>query len=156
MAWLKLLTRKFKTYLKLSPWERKLLWYALALFPVIALSLQLGGLGRTQKLISRLSLPLPQVSAQYKLARVWQTTRIVNITSRYYFFLHNCLRQSLLLCWLLHNQGIVSELRIGVQCQGEKFQAHAWVEYEGYPLNDSADVRKRFATFESAINFPRC
>ena len=51
---------------------------------------------------------------------------------------------------------MVSELRIGVQCQGEKFQAHAWVEYEGYPLNDSADVRKRFATFESAINFPQC
>ena len=156
MAWLKLLTRKLKTYLKLSPWERRLLWYALMLFPIITLSLKLGGLGRTQKLILRLSVPLPQVSVQYQLARVWQTARIVNIVSRYYFFWHNCLRQSLILWWLLRNQGMVSELRIGVQCQGKQFQAHAWVEYEGYPLNDSADVRKRFATFDSAINFPRC
>jgi hypothetical protein len=59
----------------------------------------------------------------------------------------NCLSQSLTLWWLLQCQGIESELRIGVRGAGDQFQAHAWIEYQGTPLNEIQDVQSRFTTF---------
>jgi hypothetical protein len=44
-----------------------------------------------------------------------------------------CLSQSLTLTRMLASRGVESELVIGVQ-PGERFAAHAWVEYEGIPL----------------------
>lgn len=59
-----------------------------------------------------------------------------------------CLEQSLALCSLLRRQGVAAELRIGVQSL--PFQAHAWVEVDGRPLNEDADVTRQFATFPLA------
>ena len=44
-----------------------------------------------------------------------------------------CLAQSLTLTRMLASRGVESELVIGVR-PGERFAAHAWVEYEGIPL----------------------
>jgi len=40
---------------------------------------------------------------------------------------------------------------IGVRKATGRFEAHAWVELRGVVLNDSADVRERFAAFDRAI-----
>src|SRR5882724_10572300 len=45
-----------------------------------------------------------------------------------------CLEQSLVLYYLLRRQGVAARYRHGVQAY--PFEAHAWVEYRGYPLND--------------------
>jgi hypothetical protein len=57
----------------------------------------------------------------------------------------------LTLWWLLHRQGVVSDLRIGVRNSGGHFEAHAWVEYQGYPLNEQAQVHQRYTSFAQAI-----
>lgn len=58
-----------------------------------------------------------------------------------------CLPESLTLLTLLRRRGIAAELRIGVATAGP-FAAHAWVEVDGRPVNDTADVAERFAVFE--------
>jgi len=51
----------------------------------------------------------------------------------------SCLTQSLALHCLLTRAGHQSQLRIGANKDQEgRFQAHAWVEYEGEPLLSSA------------------
>jgi hypothetical protein len=52
---------------------------------------------------------------------------------------------------LLRRRRIGSELRIGVRRQGTSIRAHAWVEVDGTPANDSAD---HVALFASIPNLP--
>lgn len=49
-----------------------------------------------------------------------------------------CLEQSLTLYLLLRRRGVPVELRLGVQPY--PFAAHAWVEHDGVPLNDRAEM----------------
>lgn len=69
----------------------------------------------------------------------------------------NCLQRSLVLWWFLLRRGMASEIRIGVRRRPgapsgtRELDFHAWVEYQGVVLNDRADVREIFATFDRAI-----
>ena len=73
---------------------------------------------------------------------------IVQLASRFNFFWASCLRRSLVLWFLLRRQGIESQLRIGVKREEGQFAAHAWVEWNNIPLNDSVTVRQEFTMFE--------
>ncbi len=48
--------------------------------------------------------------------------------------------------------GIACDLRIGVSNDGGEFEAHAWVEYEGVVINDSAGSIGRFAAFDGDLS----
>ena len=56
----------------------------------------------------------------------------------------NCLSQSLALSRLMRARGLDPTLRLGVRLTDAKFDAHAWVEYDGRVLNDTQDVHTRF------------
>ena len=45
-----------------------------------------------------------------------------------------CLRQSLLIYWLLRRRGLQPELKLGARKQAGQFHAHAWVVLAGRPL----------------------
>jgi transglutaminase-like putative cysteine protease len=77
--------------------------------------------------------------------------RLARIAGRYVPTNGSCLRQSLLVWWLLRRKGVPAELRIGVRTQ-EGFTAHAWVEVGGQPVNDAADVAERFAAFDDSLS----
>jgi hypothetical protein len=53
-----------------------------------------------------------------------------------------CLEQSLALYVLLRGRGVPAELRIGVQVY--PFQAHAWVELHGQPVNEDVETVEKF------------
>jgi len=86
-----------------------------------------------------------------------QTWRLVQWAATYGPYGGNCLSRSLTLWWLLRRQGLESELRIGVSTTGGRFEAHAWIEFQGTVINDQPDVRERFGVFDlpagSAIPF---
>ena len=63
----------------------------------------------------------------------------------------NCLTRSLLLRWLLRRFGTASDLRIGVRLEEGKLAAHAWVEKDGIPVNDSSEVVARYGAFDQPI-----
>jgi hypothetical protein len=77
--------------------------------------------------------------------------RIVNLIAWYGLFRANCLHRSLTLWWLLRQRGMQPDLRIGVRRREGLFEAHAWVEWQGVVLNDSADVGQKYAPFDQAI-----
>ena len=63
----------------------------------------------------------------------------------------NCLEVSLVLWWLLARQGIASDLRVGVRKEGERFEAHAWVECGGAALNEPETRHQHYAAFDAAL-----
>ena len=59
-----------------------------------------------------------------------------------------CLSRSLALWWKLDRQGVATTVNIGVLRNRLVFPAHAWVEYQGVPLNARRDVRQSYQTFD--------
>ena len=57
-----------------------------------------------------------------------------------------CLEQSLVLFVLLRRRGVGAELRLGVQPY--PFNAHAWVELDGVPLNETPETIRQFVPME--------
>ena len=130
----------------LSRRERLTFVQALFLLPLAGLVLRFG---RYQSVLSKLQKMTPlreRRSTVDPLLEAQRTAVLVNSAVRRGFYDATCLRRSLVLWWLLRRRGIESRLRIGARIEGDMFSAHAWVEYQDIVLNDSPDVRKRFAT----------
>lgn len=162
-SWSKLLT--------LSSREKGLLAASLVVLPINGLALQLMSLNRWRSVLSRLA-PAGQgsevrgqgsgvrgqrseVSGEAHsgslLDSVSQTARMVRVAASRGPYRGNCLRQSLTLWWLLSRQKIESDIRFGARIDGGKFEAHAWVEFEGLALNEGPDIHHRFKRFEPAV-----
>ncbi|ESA35189.1 microcin j25-processing protein mcjb [Leptolyngbya sp. Heron Island J] len=77
---------------------------------------------------------------------------MVQLATKYCQPWANCLKKSLVLWSLLRAQGIDGQLRIGVRQDTQKFEAHAWVEWQDFILGDRQDVRKQFAMFDRPID----
>jgi len=84
------------------------------------------------------------------LTRVDRLARISRAVARRWPLNALCLQRSLALLWLLRRNGISAELRIGVQKPEGKLLAHAWVEVEGKPVNDSPPFLDHFLVLQDA------
>lgn len=134
----------------LSGPEWRLLLICLAATPVVATGLALLGFRRMQSVMARRSPPRhPRLCAELA-AEAWARSagRVVAIAAGRGPVRATCLRQSLLLWWLLRRDGIETVVRVGVSREDGKLNAHAWVEYLGRPINDTEDVALRFPAFD--------
>ena len=55
-----------------------------------------------------------------------------------------CLPRSIALYQKLKASGFLVNHKFGVNKQDKSLAAHAWVEYQGKPLNESKDIKQRF------------
>lgn len=145
---------------------RRLTWrellrvlHALAYLPLAAIALDRWGLQRVQQRLARRApaLPTPGRVDPGAIEEARRLAWVVDGTARRGPWKANCLQRSLVLWWFLVRRGISSEIRIGVrrrpgaQDGSRQLDFHAWVEYGGLVVNDRADVRAVFATFDRAI-----
>src|ERR1700730_13522553 len=108
-----------------------------ALLQLVALSLRWRGFRETQASLQRfLSKANPEPDAALASKITALTAHMVNAADRHGLVHPSCLAKSLTLWWLLGRKGMVSELRIGIRKENEKFEAHAWVECQGAALNE--------------------
>src|SRR5687767_12643808 len=132
---------------QLSWRERGLLFQSVMLLPVIHAGLLLLGFYRLRRVMEKL-IPLKPihtpVSETEILQRGREIARIVSIAAQHGLYKGTCLRRSLLVCWFLRRKGIQSEIRFGVRMFNRKLEAHAWVEYNGVVVNDSASVHENY------------
>ena len=149
-----LVTARIKNFLALNRAERRLLCQTVILQPWIALELRLRGfrrcLARSHCFMGISNkLPIPTADA---LQQCQTLAKLTNIAARHSFYRSNCLVQSLTLQRLLWRRGIKSQLRIGVRRHQGRFEAHAWVEFTGVPVNDTRNVKEHFVPFEAMPN----
>jgi hypothetical protein len=60
-----------------------------------------------------------------------------------------CLEQSLVLYYVLRQQGVAVRYHQGIQ--PHPFEAHAWLEYRGEPINDVAEHVKLFSCLPALL-----
>jgi hypothetical protein len=146
----------------LTPAEIALGCAALPALPMIALALRRHGLRSVQARLQRTfrtGAATPAEEMVLEAAR--RTAWVVDVAAKRSPWRANCLQRSVTLWWFLGCRGISSELRIGVRRRrgergagGSRMDFHAWVERNGIVLNDVADIRVRFATFDRAVAPP--
>jgi transglutaminase superfamily protein len=131
----------------LSPPDWGLLVQAWLLLLTVDLALRLLPFSRVRRLAlpaRRGSQPAPSPDQAALVARLH---RLVKMASRNHLYPMRCLRQSLVLQWLLGRRGISADLRLGVRkAPGgpDGLDAHAWLECDGLPIGERAEVTARY------------
>jgi len=147
------MNNKLQKLKELSLQEWWLLLVAVIMLPVVALLLGLAGYNRTRNLLSKF---IPE-GAGYKFRQQPEAdeakivARMVSVAVRSIPLRINCLRQSMVLWWLLARRGLVSEIRFGIKKEPEdEFGAHAWVEFNGINLCDSEVLQRQVSAFKKS------
>jgi hypothetical protein len=119
-----------------------------ALLAAVRLSVKLLGLGRSIRLVRRWVDDIPH---RHDLGpdTVRQAARAVALAGAFFPGRAICLEQSLTLYVLLRRRGIAAVLCIGVQPY--PFFAHAWVEFQGVPVNEEEEVVRQFVPFPEIV-----
>lgn len=133
--------------------ERATFREAIFLVPAMHVTVRIIGFNRLQQWVVNTATrtgAAPQPTADL----VRRSVVNINRVKRYSPLRGNCLSQSLALSRLLRRRGITPDLRLGVRLTGSKFDAHAWVEYDGRVLNDTQDVQTRFSALMSKTGAP--
>jgi hypothetical protein len=72
----------------------------------------------------------------------------VEIGARHYPRHLGCLPRALALRALFERRGLAAHVRIGVTRAGPTVLAHAWLDHDGWVVNDAPDVGERFVPLE--------
>ena len=134
--------------------DRWLLILSLLLLPFIHAALIVMGYSPLRKLLERLTSSKTTdkpVLETDNIRRAQHIAGIVSIAARRGLYKATCLRRSLLVWWFLRREGIPAHIRFGVRMLNGNLEAHAWLEYNGSILNDSAHVRERFQTLDRGL-----
>ncbi len=140
------MTNVVAKFFALSRSDKKVFLSALVLLPLFRIGLRAFSFARIKKWAERPAVSTASESrATLESIAAWG--RLVNIAAFYGPASATCLARSLVLHWMCRREGIDSHLHIGVRFLETKFDAHAWVEYEGHPVNDAEDVASRYHPF---------
>jgi hypothetical protein len=133
------------------PWSDRfslILMMSLGL-PAMSLSLRLFGYVRSREWLERRSVAHPlQEPTSADLDRAENLAMLANVAGRNGPVQATCLRQSLLIYYLLRRRKLKPELKIGVRKEGGELHAHAWVELAGRAL---AQGSLQHQPFEDAV-----
>jgi len=129
----------------LSRRERSELARAWVELPAVGLALRLVPVRRILRTRCGAQSPVQLDGSGADEAR--HAARLVSAAARFSPFPSTCLTRSIVLSRLLRRRGLAAEIKIGVRRDEVPFAAHAWVEVDGQPVTDAADVRERHAAF---------
>lgn len=120
---------------------------ALVLVPMVELSLKTRGFKRTAAPLAKWSQRDARPAAAHE-ARL--AAEAVAIVAGRRAVGAKCLGRSLVLWFLLRRRGSDAALVIGAAAPLDGvLPAHAWVEVQGVPVNDRADVREIYPAFDN-------
>jgi hypothetical protein len=130
------LTAALRRSLDLRPEERWLLGWAALWLIGVDVSLRLMGFRRlVARAHASAQSPTLSISAE-DLRRGRMYARWIESAARHHVIRARCLHCSLVLHAWLRREGLPCELRIGVTRSDGELKAHAWVEMDGYVVND--------------------
>jgi hypothetical protein len=140
---------KLDTLRQMSWAERRVLLEALVALPLARVLARFLSFGRE-------AAPgtAPQPCDPETLARARRTARLVAAAAHNSPFHASCLHRSVVTWLLLRRRGIDAQVRIGVRPvePGAPLEAHAWVELDGIPLAEAADVAARYAVLDAGVS----
>ena len=124
---------------RLSPRERSFLIQAWCALLGIDIALRCLPFTRMASFCRRLHTTGNDGNAP-SLPPVTQLAWLVTVAGRYSPLGTSCLKEALVLSWLMSRRGAVTTLRIGVARRHGDLDAHAWLEHNGRIILGEADA----------------
>lgn len=93
----------------------------------------------------------PAAPSAGELMRARTVAQLVWSASAHSPFRVTCLHRSLSLWWLLRQDGVPCDLKLGTRRGDGPFEAHAWVECGGVALNERAADVSRYTPFAESV-----
>jgi len=135
-SWLREMTGMLQGLRQLQAAERWQLAGMMVALPLIHASLRMSGYMRTRQWLERWSHNASARTARAsEIESARSIARLAAIAGRRGAVNATCLRQSLLVYWLLRRRGLAPQLKLGVHKRDGHVDAHAWVELEGRSLD---------------------
>lgn len=141
--------RAARSFFKLPSADQRAVVLLFVLVPLVEALLLTAGFKRTAALIWK-SLPASQTAQNDVDRTLARYARLMKKVSRVAPF-GRCLAQSLALGRLLQQRGIAVELVFGQSKVNQKLAAHAWLEYQGKPINESTNVAQHYLPFRTPV-----
>jgi len=132
--------KRIEKLFRLTRRERRLLLYAWWLFLLVDAALRFLP-------VTRLLPRGPAVGATDSVLPADRIVWLVTVASRYAPGRATCLKDALVLVWLLRREGVEALVRIGVARNAGGLKAHAWLEHDGGIIFGSPDD----ATYEPLL-----
>jgi hypothetical protein len=133
-------------FLKLNGKERVIVLASTAVLLSTWTGLRIFGFSSWKNAMLRFSQK-KRADVPLSLEKTKALASLTTATARRFFLPTTCLEQSLVIWFLLRRRGTLAVLRFGGRKEGDRFEAHAWVECEGVVLNDDGAVRQNFVPF---------
>jgi Transglutaminase-like superfamily len=130
-------------FFQLPSASRRFVLRTILILPIAYAGLKLFGLNRLLPRIQRLS-PDARELPESSLQEIQTYARLFSAVARRCPLPLQCLGRSVALCWLLRQQGIDATVHIGVRKENEALDAHAWVQFGDFVINDTENVAERY------------
>jgi hypothetical protein len=143
-----MIVRKLQTFWQLDPQDRSLFAESLVLSVAIALGFATVGVRRTREALER--VPLAGGRREQVSTVLGSAVRLQRIAQRTVGFEGTCLARSMALWAILRRRRIATELRIGVRKVADRIEGHAWLEFDGIPINENSAITATYQVFEGA------
>lgn len=138
---------KLRKFVRLPVADRWLLLQIFIFLPLTRLGLRLFGFKRTFAIVAWSASVVKQPPPVDEAGEIERLRHWIRFTKQQGPYRGNCLSRSLVLWWLLRRQDIQCEIRIGTRTLAGEFQAHAWLEYVGKPINAGSKVQQKYVLF---------
>ena len=127
---------------------------ALTLTVLVSAGFRVLGVARTQERLRRwASAGKGGLGLQTPHSEILAVRRAQFIVRRNTGIEGTCLVRSLTLWAILLRSGLKTDLRVGFRRREGKLEGHAWVEYEGTPLNEEKDITRTYSVFKGPAAF---
>lgn len=120
-----------RKFFELLPKERLILAQAWLLFLLAELALRTIPFRHVLRLTQKICVKGREKSLLELTPPVERLVWLVDRAGRYSLVNATCLKQALVLSWLLGRKGLTTSLQIGVARHEDTMTAHAWLEREG-------------------------
>jgi hypothetical protein len=138
----------WRRFLRLTGFERGVVFEAVAELPVMWAAVRLAGVHVCKAALAQPTGARHPISDSITLEAAQRIARLQAITAATLFPGMTCLEQSLVLFWMLHRRGMNPQFRIGARKDEGRFEAHAWVEMNGTVLDGRGAEHLHFAPFK--------
>ena len=149
------LARKWRVFRSMDRADRIILMEALMLPVAISWGFRLLGVSRTQAWLRRCaSVRVAGDPFRDNPRRgIVSALRAQRLVKRKVGIGGTCLVRSLTLWTMLLRRGVETHLRVGIRKTAGKFEAHAWMELDGEPVNESIEVVRTYDAYPKAVSF---
>ncbi len=145
------LSSKLGHFRTLSSAERRVLLLSALMLPCVDVELRLRGWCRCHARLAAWA-KRPPTAASWDTIPPQRIAWLVERAAQTVPWPATCLRRSLVLWALLARAGTRADLRLGFRKTDGRFEAHAWVELAGVPLNDRLDVSTRYTVADRSLS----